>query len=112
VTEHADLLDPLWASTLDRIQLDALDRSLQITAHAIDRGMCTRYLVVCKGVSEIRYTRGPSCDWEFVEISEAEVSELPGGVFRIRVELWAPENEMIVIAEEVVVSQKSEVSDA
>jgi hypothetical protein len=104
MTTQSHLLDPLWASTLDEIRLNLLDRTVEISAHVRDKGSSTQYLLVCKNVSEIKYLSAPQYDWGYVEISEAEMTKNTSNTYRIRLELWAPENEMTITAEEVKLS--------
>ena len=88
---NEELLNPLWAATLDEINLDVLRERVVIRAHALDGADVTHYVLECIDVEEIRYTRGDrEHDWEYVEISEASIRRIAEGRFEIELEFWVP----------------------
>jgi hypothetical protein len=86
-----ELLNPLWAATLDEINVDVLRERVVITAHALDGDDVTRYVLECVDAKDMRYERGDrEHDWEYVEISEAHLRLTAGGRFEVELEFWVP----------------------
>jgi len=50
-----ELLDPLWASTLDRVEIDLPRHSLVIEAHVLDKGTTSHYRLECFGITDFHY---------------------------------------------------------
>ena len=99
----SDLLDPLWASTLDRIDLDLPRHSVVIEAHAVDQGTTTRYQLECAGMTDFYYANEDFNvePWAYASIEEAELTEMSDGRVQVRLELWIPEWTLTVTATDV-----------
>jgi hypothetical protein len=98
-----DLLDPLWASTLDRIEIDLPRHSLVIEAHALDKGTTSHYRLECSGITDFHYANEDLNvePWDYTEISEAELAKSADDRLQVRLELWAPDNEVWITAADV-----------
>ena len=97
-----NLLDPLWAATLDDVAIDLCHQRVVITAHALDGDKHTDYVLECDDVRGIRYVGGDrGNDWNYVEITEAEIERVAEGRLEVRFEFWVPGCEMILNARDV-----------
>lgn len=108
-TRPSHSLDPLWASTLEKLEVDPLARVVRLHAHAQDSGAITKYLLTARGVKDFRYSNhAKTFDWPYVEISSVETQSKGPQEIQVRLELWEDECEIVLIASEVVLQQKGD----
>jgi hypothetical protein len=99
----SDRLDPLWAATLDAIEVDLLQGTIAIGAHAVDDGRKTTYGLECVGVTAFSYT-DPNRNlhaWPYVEITSAELGKRDDGRLEVALCLWDDEREFSILCEDV-----------
>jgi len=100
-----ELLNPLWTAILDEINVDLLHERMVIRAHALDGGDVTHHILECLDVKEVRYARGDRAhDWEYVEISEANLRQTDEGRFEVELEFWVPGCQMTIDAGDLKLS--------
>jgi hypothetical protein len=98
-----NLLDALWASTLESIQIDLAQRAVTISAHALDAGETTSFRLECLGVGAFSYVdpEPPSEAWDYAEITSAELRERDDGQLEIAMCFWLEEREFTLLCEDV-----------
>jgi hypothetical protein len=97
-----DLLDPLWASTLDAVEIDLPSNAVGFSAHAEDGGKTTRYRLDCLGVSRFGYV-DPEANlksWPHAEITSAQLSKREDGGLEVVLCFWDDEREFTVLCQD------------
>lgn len=84
-------LNVLWGGTLEQVDIDVVYQKVAFTIQVKYRGVVNRYRLYLRNVTEFRFANEIPGPWDYAEVTEAHVTELPSAALTIEFVLWSEE---------------------
>lgn len=83
-------LDDLWGGQLASVRFHAATHDCEIQVATLDRGQTNNFLLVCRGVTDLRFQNAIPEPWTYAELTEAHVSTDPAtGEYLLELMIWS-----------------------
>jgi hypothetical protein len=98
--------DDLWGGQLVGVDFDPVDHTCDLHVTTVLDGTSRPYVVVCRGVAELRFHNAIPEPWTYAEVTEAHVSiDERSGQHLLELILWSEDAHLIVKCSQIEIRE-------
>jgi hypothetical protein len=98
--------DSLWGGQLTAIQLDPTSHECQLRIRTLIKGAEAQQVLLCRGVTELRFYNGTQGPWTYAEVTEAHAShDLRTDTWLLELMLWSEDAGLTLRCVKIQVAQ-------